>query len=148
MEDQNSFGGSSAASSGNDLEVDAGVKRAKALTASLKNVCVRTQAWITTLKQNGANATACAQAALEGAKDEFGDVSCALPPSFGLVDECWTVPKNKIEEYIFGCISDFSYARGEHFLTGYELGAINRLPAQGIYNCFWVCAFVDWRNPV
>lgn len=45
------------------------------LTASLKAMGGRAHAWVQALKQNGAEAVSCAQAALEGTKDEFGDVS-------------------------------------------------------------------------
>ena len=73
VEDQQSSGGFSG-SSLPDLESDVGVRRAKVLTASLKSVGGRAQSWIAALKQQGAGAAACAQVALEAAKDEFGDV--------------------------------------------------------------------------
>ncbi len=136
MEDQNNFGGTTSVGSGHsghDLEGDIGVKRAKALTASLKNVCVRTQAWIATLKQNGANAAACAQAALEGARDEFGDVSYPFASSFihgcmymRMPNCCRTWPKDMS-----------SHSKSDTFaIAGHHLGVVNRMSSQGTASFF------------
>ena len=72
-------GGGGGGGSAGDVEHDPAVRRARVLTASLKSVGGRAQAWIASLKAAGAGASATAQVALEASKDEFGEV--ILPAS-------------------------------------------------------------------